>query len=170
MDRSQRLLGQGVLRCGGKPGNAEISHLHAAVPQHHDIVGLNVPVDNAPAVGVGEALHNLGDKMQRLTPVQRLSLLLHVLLEGNPVNQFHHDIVQIVRVGDVVHRNDIGVGQHGDSLGLVMKPAPELSVLSQVTLQNFDGNQPVEPVAAGLVYHCHAAGADALQNFISVIE
>ena len=36
-------------------GNAEIRHFHRAVPENHDILGLDVPVDDAPAVGVAEA-------------------------------------------------------------------------------------------------------------------
>ena len=61
VDRPQSLLRQGL---GGirQTGDAEISHLHAAVPQNHDILGLDVPVDDATAVGVAEAPHDLGDE------------------------------------------------------------------------------------------------------------
>ena len=54
MDGAQRLLGQSL---GGvfQAGDAEVGHLHAAVPQHHDVLGLDVPVDDAPAVGVAES-------------------------------------------------------------------------------------------------------------------
>ena len=170
MDRAQGLLGQGGLGRRGEPGNAKVGHLQGAVPQHHHIVGLDVPVDDAPAVGVGQGLHDLGDEMEGLPPGQLAPLLLHVLLEGNAVQQLHHDIVQLRRVRHVIHRHDIGVRQHGDGLGLVVEAAAELRVLGQIFPKDLDGHQPVEPVTACLVHPGHAPGADDLQDLISIIE
>ena len=170
VDGAQGLLGQGGLGGGGEPGDAEVGHLQAAVPQHHDVVGLDVPVDDAPAVGVGEGLHDLGDEVEGLPPGQLAPLLLHVLLEGDAVQQLHDDVVQLRRVGHVVHRHDVGVGEHGHGLGLVVEAAAELGVLGQLLLEDLDGHQPVEPVIPALVHHGHAADADALQDLISVVE
>ena len=52
MDRAQGLLGQGL---GGifQAGNAKIGHFYASIPQDHDILRLDIPMDNPPAVGVG---------------------------------------------------------------------------------------------------------------------
>ena len=73
-------------------------------------------------------------------------------------------------MGYVIHRHDIGMGQHGNSLGLIVEAAAELSVGGQLLLQDLDGHQPVEPVIPALVHHGHTADADALQDFISVVE
>ena len=116
------------------------------------------------------ALHDLGDEVQGLPPVQLAPLLLHILLEGDAVDELHDDIVQLAGAGHVVHRHDVGVGEHGDGLGLVVEAAAELRVLRQLLLEDLDGHQTVEPVAPGLVDHGHAAGADALQDLISVVE
>ena len=51
-----------------------------------------------------------------------------------------------------------------------MEPAPEFGVLGQIVPENFDGHQAVEAVAAGLIDHCHAAGADDLQYFVPVVQ
>ena len=93
VDGAKSLLCQGL---GGirQTGDAEIGHLHAAVPQDHDVLGLDVPVDDATAVGVAEAPHDLGDEVQRLPPVQ-LAPLFHILLEGDAVDQLHDDIFHI---------------------------------------------------------------------------
>ena len=95
MDRAQGLLGQGAVPSGGDPGNAEIGHLDAAVPQHHDIVGLDVPMDDAPAVGMAQRLDDLGNEVQGLPPGQLIALALHVLLQRDAVDQLHDDILLV---------------------------------------------------------------------------
>ena len=78
MNTAQCFLGQGVA-LGHHPGNAEVHDLDAAVLQHHHIVGLDIPVDDAPVMGVIQALCNLHSKVKGLLPVQH-TLLFHVLL------------------------------------------------------------------------------------------
>ena len=90
---AQGLLGQG-LPLVRQARDAEVGHPDAAVPQDHDVLGLDVPVDDATAVGVAEAPHDLGDEVQRLPPVQ-LAPLFHILLEGDAVDQLHDDIFHI---------------------------------------------------------------------------
>ena len=63
VDRAKSLLGQ-RLSGVGKAGDAEIGHLHAAVTQDHDVLGLDVTVDDAPAVGMAQAAHDLGDEVE----------------------------------------------------------------------------------------------------------
>ena len=116
VDRAQRLLSQGRLRGGGQPGNAEVRHLDAAVPEHHNVLGLDVPMDDASAVGMGQRLHDLGDEVQGLLPAQRLPLFLHILLECDAVQQLHDDIFQIGGFAHVIYRHDIGVGEHRHGL------------------------------------------------------
>ena len=132
--RPQGLLGQGVLGGGHDPGNAKVSHLHTAVPEHHNILGLNIPVNDPPAVGVSQGPDNLRDKIQGLPPVQATFFFLHILLEGNAVDELHDDIVQIIPLADIVHRDDVGVGEHGNCLGLLMEPAAEFRIGGQVPL------------------------------------
>lgn len=133
-------------------------------------MGLDIPVDNPPAVGVGEGLHDLSDEVQCLPPGQLASLLLHILLEGDAVDELHNDVIQLRGVGHIVDRHDVGMGEHGDGLGLIVEPAAELSVLSQLLLENLHRHQPVEAVIPPLVDHGHTARPDALNNLISVVE
>ena len=58
----------------------------------------------------------------------------------------------------------------GDGLTLRVEAVAEFFVLAQLVLENFNGDQPVQPVAAGLVDHRHAAEADGFQNFIPTIQ
>ena len=168
VDRPQSLLRQRLGRIR-KTRNAKISHLHAAVPQNHDILGLDVPVDDAAAVGVAEPPHDLGDKVQGLPPVQ-LTPLFHILLQGDTVDQLHDDILCVAAAGHIVNGYDVGVGQLRDRLRFGVEPAAELLVLSQIALEDFNGHQTVEAMALSLIDHRHAACADALQNLIAVVQ
>ena len=126
MDAAQSLLGQGVA-LAHHPGNAEVHHLHGAVFQHHHIVGLDIPVDDAPAVGVLQCLGNLHGEVKGLLPVEN-ALALHVLLQGNSVDKLHDNEIGIVRGGDIVDLHDVGMAEHGNSLPLGVKPAAEFLV------------------------------------------
>ena len=132
-------------------------------------MGLDVPVNDTPAVGVGEGLHNLGDEVQGLPPVQ-LAPLLHILLQRDTVDELHDDIFRVPSPAHVVNRHDVGVGQLGHRLGLRVEPPAEILVLGQVAFQYFQRHKAVEPVAFCLVDHRHAPGADALQNLIAVVQ
>ena len=168
MDAAQRLLGQCLVGVS-QAGDAEVGHLYAAVPQYHDILGLDVPVDDAAAVSVAEAPHDLGDEVQRFPPVH-LAPALHILLQGNAVDQLHDDVVDALGAGDIVNGDDIGMAELGDRKGFVPEAAAELGVLRQLTFQYFDGHKPVKAMTLGLIDIGHAAGADQLQQFIAVIQ
>ena len=58
-------------------------------------MGLDVAVDDAAAVGMLQRLGDLRCKVQCLTPVER-PLLLHILLEGDALDQLHHDVVDVL--------------------------------------------------------------------------
>ena len=58
-------------------------------------MGLDVTVDDAAAVRVLKCLADLRGEVQGLAPVER-ALLLHILLEGNALDQLHDDVVDVV--------------------------------------------------------------------------
>ena len=168
--RAQRFLGKSVaLR--HHTGDAEVSHLDCTVFQHHYIVGLDIPVHNATAVGVFQSLCNLDSEVESLLPVQH-ALLFHILLQGNTFDQFHYDIIHIPgkRSRHVVYCHNIGMAEHGNSLAFAVKTIPELLITQEVVLQNFDGYQPIQSVAAGFINNCHTAGTNDFQDFVSVIQ
>ena len=161
MHRPNGLLGQGGLR-GRQAGNAKVSHLNAAVPQHQNVVGLDVPVDDAPAVGVVQRPQHLGDKVQGLLPLQGSAALLHILLQGHAVNELHDDVVEPIALAHVIDTHNIDMGQHGNRLRLRLETAAELCVAGQLRLEDLDGHQPIESMAAGLIHHGHATHANTL--------
>ncbi len=132
MDRAQRLAGQRALG-RGDAGDAEISHLDAAVLQNHDVVGLDVPVDDAPAVGVLQRLGDLGGEVKGLPPAE-LNFLFQILLEGDALDQLHDDIVAVAGMGYVIDAYNVGVGEHRDRLRFRVEAAAEFRVLRILVL------------------------------------
>ena len=170
MNRAEGFLCQGVT-LGHQPGNAKISNLNRAVFQHHHIMGLNIPVDNTAAVGVFQSLCDLNCKMQGLLPVQH-TLFLHVLLQGDSLDQLHNNVICLHRDGSghIVNRYDIRMGQHSNSLTFRMEPAAEILILQKIVFEYFNRYQTVKPVTASLIYNCHTAGSDHFQNLIPVVK
>ena len=127
MDTAQCFLGQSVA-LAHDTGNTEIRYLDAAVFQHHHIVGFNIAMDNAASMSMFQCFCDLDCKVQRFFPVQG-SLLCHVLLQGNAVNQLHDNEVCIFGSGDVIHLHDVGMAQARNRFAFGMETAPELLFL-----------------------------------------
>ena len=111
--------------------------------------------------------------MERLLPAQLPPPLLHILLQRDALDELHDDIVRLCLIlgpGHVIDRHNIGVGQHGNGLRLLPKPAAKLFVVSKVLLQDLDRHKSVESMAFGLIDHGHTPGTDALQYLISFSE
>ena len=150
-------------------GNAKVHHLDGAVFQHHDVVGLDVPVDNAPAVGVFQSFGNLGCKVEGFLPVED-ALYLHILFEGDAINQLHNDVIGILRSGNVKHLHDVWVAEHGHGLALCPEAAEEIFIRGKLVFEHLYSHQAVKPMAACFIHHRHAARADDLQKLITAIQ
>ena len=168
MNAAQCFLRQGLIGIG-KAGDTEVGYLHRAVTEHHDILRLNIAVDNATGMGVAQTAHDVGDEVQRLAPVHMIAAL-HILLEGNAIQQLHDDILDALRRGHVVNRHNIGVAQLGNCQRLVAEAAAELGILCQIALQNLYSDQAVQAMTLGLIHVCHAARANEFQQLIAVIQ
>ena len=165
---AERLARQRVLR-GADAGNAEVRNLDAPVLQDHDVVRLDVAVDDAAAVCMLQRLGDLHGEMQRLAPVEP-ALLFQILLERDALDQFHDNIVHIAGAGNIIHTDDIRVRQHRDRLRLGMETSAELLIAGEFIFQNFDCDQPVQPVAQCFIYDRHSAGADHFQDLVAIIQ
>ena len=107
--------------------HAEIGDFRLAVVMHHDIGRLDVPMHDALAVGVIERERRLPQDVQHLCRFQCIGRG-EQLFEGRPVDEFHEDIRHAVFLGDVVNRNDVGMGEDARRLRLaeeaVAQPLP----------------------------------------------
>ena len=77
----------------GDAGDAEVHHPQLAVVQQHDVLGLDVPVDDAVAVGVVEGAEDLADEVDGLAAGDLTAPLVEVLPEGHALHTLHDDIL-----------------------------------------------------------------------------
>ena len=83
-------------------GDAEIHDFDLALVAQHDVAGFEVAMNNAFAVHVVETLGALVDDVDDLVRRQRLAAG-DVFLQRHAVDEFHHDVVQVVFLAGVVN-------------------------------------------------------------------
>ena len=166
-DRLRDLLG---LLAVGEARDAEVHHLCRAVAQQHDVVRLDVLMDDAAAVRVIQRARHLLGEVNCLLPRQMV-LLAQVVLERDALAQLHDDVLRLgVILRDVVDRNDIIVRQLGYRLCLVVKTLAELVVRRELFFQNLDCHITMQHGVICFVHNGHTAGADDLAHFIAAAK
>ena len=152
-----------------KRGDAEISDLDHVVVCNHDVLRLNIPVDDAVGMRVLQRLADLRGVVQRLCGAE-YTVLRHALLECFALNELHDDILRLAAVADIVNRDDIRLREHGDRVRLRLEAVFQFGVRRHLIAQDLDGDIAVQLVAHGLVNDRHAAAADDLQDLVAVIQ
>ena len=106
-----------------RPRHAEVEDLRrdgaVRVPLHHDVLWLDVAVDDAPRVRERERLQHRDDDLRELEPAEGRRLPPDALLDGDierdPVEPLEHDVghlaLRAVDLPGVVHPDDPGVRQ-----------------------------------------------------------
>ena len=155
----------GVLR----PGDAEIHHLHVAVGLHHDVLRLDVAVDDVLVVGHGEGLAHLGADFSGLALVDGAALLNGGLQVG-PAHEFHDDVVGLVVLAPVVHVHDVGALQIRGSGGLLAEALGERGVGGELRQHHLHGDDAAQRAVLGAVHLGHAADADAVLYLVTAAK
>jgi hypothetical protein len=132
---------------------AEVEHLDVAIGPHHDVVRLQVAVDDAAPMGRGERRQDLTRDAKAARQWQRA---LQALPQRRAGDQLHDQIV----VADVVQRADVRMIQRGDRPRLVHEPLAGGDVVDDAARQHLDRHGAIEPGIAGFVHLAHPAGAD----------
>ena len=169
MNRADGLICHGSGFVFREPGDAEIRHLNGAVLQKHDILRLYIPVDNPFFMGVLKRRQDLAGKMHRFLPLD-IVLALDIILQGDAVDILHDDILDPVAEADIVHLDDIRVGQHRDGLGLVFKPAHKFLVAKEFVLQNLNRHHTVVDRVVRFIDIRHSANAQKVSDLIPAIQ
>ena len=176
---AHRLLGAHVVRraeghaglrhpgagAGGGERDAEVGHQCAAVVQQ-DVLGLDVAVDDALAVGVVEGAGHLARNPHRIGDRQ-------LLLAGQPVAKrlpldVRHDVVEeAVGRPAVVQRQDVRVLQVGRGRNLGDEPLGADDG-GQLGAQHLDGHLALVLEVLGQVHRGHAAGPELALDAVAV--
>ena len=114
---------------GERPGDAEVHDPGVAVAVDHDVLGLEVAMDDTLAVGFGQPFRDLagdGDGFVDGQPAERRMKLLRFA-----PNVLHRDVVSALIFTEIVHAGDVRVAD------LAYKKGPDpLCLQSRAALEN----------------------------------
>ena len=169
VNASDSLIGSSLALLASELGNTEVHDLDSSVCEHHNVLRLDIAVNNALVMSVLKCAEDLDHEMDRILPCKNV-LLLDILLEGDTVNVFHNDILYLLRESHIVNFNDIRVRENCYSLRFIAESAQELLILCILLFKYLNGNGFVVDNIDTLVNLRHTANANKLGYLISSIE
>jgi hypothetical protein len=130
------------------------------------VVRLEVAVDQAGGVGGGQAAAGRAEDLEdRLRAARRGLQPAGQGLAGHVLHGREHLVAEHA---GVVHRDDVGVLQLGQRLGLAQHPGVGLGVAGRGgRAHQLERDGPIQLRVVGLVDHAHAAAADQLEHHVT---
>ncbi len=144
---------------GADAGQPEVHDLHAAIRKDADVRGLEVTVDHALLVGVGQSLRDLLHHVE-LVPEVVEAPRRDQFLEVRPVQQLHGQIELALLAAEVEDGDDVGMVQGRGGLRLALEALHELVVGGVELGHRLDRDVTVERPVVGAIDVAHGSGAD----------
>ncbi len=150
---------------GAAPGLARPKSMSLAPDwRQHDVAGLEVAVDEAPAVGAVQRFGDLDADFLDLLGGQGAAL--EALGQRLALQQLHDQEVHAVLVAHVVECADVRVAQARDGLRLPLEALLEVRVRREVGRQDLDRDFAVKPRVLRPVDLAHPARAKGGEDFV----
>ena len=152
----------------------EVEHLHEiplvpARPNHH-VGRLEIPVQDAVLVGLGEGAQDLRADADH-TVLRDRELLDDHAAEVLAVNVLHrHEERSVRQRAEVGHLDDVRVSEAGGGARLALEPLDEQWIGGERPLQDLERHGCVESDVPGQVHVSHAAAADPLVDVVGLLE
>jgi myo-inositol-1(or 4)-monophosphatase len=149
------VLAQAVV---GELGQSEVEHLDVAVAAQHQVLRLDVAVDDARLVRGRERARGADADVQHVG--DRHLLAADLLAQRLAVDVLGGDVVDAVGFADVVDGDDVGMVQRRGRAGLALEAADALLVLGEAHRQELERHLAPQTVVLGEINLAHAAGAE----------
>src|SRR3989449_11719710 len=111
-----------------------------AVARHHDVVGLEIAVDDARGMCFCEAVSNVLQVAQELRELS--VLVMNELTQRKAIDEFHGDEVQAISFTNFINVRDVRMIQRGSSLRLLSETPHSIFIRRDFAWQNFQGDAP----------------------------
>ena len=159
-------FGDGVLVGLGRHelGQAEVQDLHPTVAGDHDVLGLEVAVDDARVVGLGQPARRLRRELQGAPRHQRA--FAQELAQRLSLHQLHRDVADAVRGADLVDRHDVGVVEGRGRARLLLEARQPVRIPGGRAAEHLDRDRAPEREVAGTVDVAHAARTELLGDLV----
>ena len=141
-------------------GDPEVHDLRGAVLEEPHVAGLDVPVHDAPLVGVGEPPAHLGDHVELLGE-RHLVPRAQQRVEVGPGKHLHRDVGQPPVLAQLEDGDDVGVLQARRRLRLDLEAAAAVGVEAALGMEGLDRDLALERLVEAAVDHAHAPAPDA---------
>ena len=150
-------------------GDAEVHDLHVAVGLDHDVLRLDVAMDDVHVVRDRKGLTNLRADFGDLALVDGTALLDGGFKVG-AAYVFHDDVVRARVLTPVVHVHDVGARKVGSRRRFLAETRSELLVLGVLRQHHLNGDGTAQHVVLGAINLCHATDAYTLDDLIAVVQ
>ena len=165
----QHALGAGDGLAGHRPGQAEVGDLDRAVVVDDDVLGLDVAVDQALGVGLGERLQHRLEHVER-GPGREQALLAQDVAQGLAGHVLHRQEDAAVVLALVEHGHHVGVRQRRARAGLAAEAGDEALVVGEVLAHHLQRDLAVEPLVDGQVDRRHPAVGEPTEHAVAPVE
>ncbi len=145
-------------------GQPEVHDLGPALGRDHDVGALDVPVDDAFAVGLPQAGRHLVDQAYSFRRFERPPL--DTVPKRLPLDVLHGDVGLILIFPDLVDDTDVRVRQRRGRLGLNQEPLLQSRLVQEVRGQELQGHRALEFEVLGFINDPHSAPADLLDDTV----
>ncbi len=179
-----RLLGRIILNgaerhaCGGQPlgagilvdaGDAKIRQLDELVVVEHDVLRLDIAMDDATLVRGAQAKgHVVGNDDGAL--ITEPAVALDVASQVGAFDVLHDDVVALATLAVVEHLDDVGVLQQRGRARLALEPRDELGVAAVYLAQDLDGDGAAHAQIHSAVDGGHSAAANGFLQFVAFAQ
>ena len=148
----------------GPRGEAAVENLRLVLRRDEDVARMDVAVDDALAVRLGERVGDLHGEVGGAARIQRTSR--DHCLERLAGNEFFDEKEPTLILADLVHCREVGMRERGARARVGEEPLAPLAVGRDIVRQYFDRDGTSQPRIARAVHLAHAAGADPVEDFV----
>src|SRR5689334_8844239 len=117
--------------------------------------------DSLPVSGI-ESIRHLDPKIEQ--PLRFERPVPDQVLQGCPVQKFHHDEGTAILLVDFVNRTDVRVIQSRGGSCLALETAESLGISGNVVRKELEGYEAAELCILGFVHNSHAPTAKFLDD------